>query len=226
MSTLIVTDIALYFATHTFLTSPCLKVYSPQQQCALKEMMLLYGCTGQLCWHLLYRSWNKAKSYLTVLSFQFILPSPLEPVEWVCAKRVPSKGLLYSNYTLKYISCWICRSSPKPIPKGRHWIHSKKWTQWSFEVKGARLTFLERATIHEKKKKNAFHTSIVSIYSMTHLNTYIMCVFYIVVFGMTLVWGISTNAPNKGCPRALRNTEIPFPPGSLAFCFAVASRAC
>lgn len=58
---------------------------------------------------------------------------------------------------------------------------------------------------------NAFHTSIVSIYSMTHLNTYIMCVFYIVVFGMTLVWGISTNAPNKGCPRALCNTEIPFP---------------
>lgn len=153
MSTLIVTDIALYFATHTFLTSLCLKVYSPQHQCALKEMMLLYGCTGQLCWHLLYRSWNKAKSYLTVLSFQFILPSPLEPVEWVCAKRVPSKGLLYSNYTLKYISCWICRSSPKPIPKGRHWIHSKKWTQWSFEVKGARLTFLERATIHEKKKE-------------------------------------------------------------------------
>lgn len=150
---------------------------------------------------------------------------PFEPVEWVCAKRVPSKGLLYSNYTLKYISCWICRSSPKLIPKGRT-LNSLEEVNAVILRSQRSSTNISREGYDSWEKKNAFHTSIVSIYSMTHLNTYIMCVFYIVVFGMTLVWGISTNAPNKGCPRALCNTEIPFSPGSLAFCFAVASRAC
>lgn len=37
-----------------------------------------------------------------------------------------------------------------------------------------------------------------------------MCVFYIAVFRMSLVWSISMNAPSKGRPRALHKAEIPF----------------
>lgn len=76
--------------------------------------------------------------------------------------------------------------------------------------KSKELDWKVRATEQFIRKKECISYSNF-IYLLNDSSEYIMCVFYIAVFGMSLVWGISMNAPNKECPRARHGTaEIPF----------------
>lgn len=121
-------------------------------------------------------------------------------------------------YTDTPISLLNLGSSP-PLrhryPQDDHSIHSWKRKllnekSMPSKSKGAWLKFPVRAIEQFIRKMNAFHTPILCSHSIIHLNIYSNVCFYIVVFGMTLVWNISANAPKKGCPRALHKTEIPF----------------
>lgn len=76
--------------------------------------------------------------------------------------------------------------------------------------KSKELDWKVRATEQFMRKKECISYSNF-IYLLNDSSEYIMCVFYIAVFGMSLVWGISMNAPNKEWPRARHSTaEIPF----------------
>lgn len=76
--------------------------------------------------------------------------------------------------------------------------------------KSKELDWKVRATEQFMRKKECISYSNF-IYLLNDSSEYIMCVFYIAVFGMSLVWGISMNAPNKEWPRARHGTaEIPF----------------
>ncbi len=160
------------------------------------------NCSGA-CWC----SWNKAKSHLTVLSLQFICP--LEPVERVPAKRVPSIGPLCSNYTLINISQLNLRERSTTDTHGTTAVftHDTNKTKLKSQRSLTKISSEGYWTIHEKNECISYSNFI---YLLNDSSEYIMCVFYIAVFGMSLVWGISTNAPNKRCPRAPHKTEIPF----------------
>lgn len=151
-----------------------------------------------------------------------ILSAPFEPVEQEPAKCVPSIGLLCNSCTLIYIcqlDLRVLLTTGQPVS----FIHDRKKNMPS---KSKELD--EKFPEGYWKKKIHGNNECISYSNFTYLlnnsSEYIKCVFYIAVFGM-LVWGISTNAPNKGCPRLLHQREIPISwlTGSL---LAVATCAC
>lgn len=175
-----------------------------------------YMCVRGNCSGTCYCSWNKAKSHLTVLSFKYICP--LKLVEWVFAKCVIYRPAVQQLHTDIPVSLLNLGSSP-PLhhryPQDDHSIHSwkknLKWKNMPSKSKGAWQKFPLRAIEQFMRKINAFHTPILSIYSIIHLNIYSRVFFYIVVFGMTLVWSISTNAPEKGDQEHSTKQRFLFP---------------
>ena len=226
MSTFIVTDITI-FCQNTQLTFCNLMRYHAPHLCALKEVTLFIGCTGQ---PLLAPAGKSKQSQMVSYSTVFLIYLPHmnqlnEPVQNVCRLQAFCAAVV----TL-YTSDWICRSSPPLIPKGRPLYSLLKKSLYLYKyimyicintclLSQRSLTQNSREgywTIHVKNE-------CISYSNFIYLNSslkYITCVFYIVVFGISLIWGISTNAPNREWPKALHNTEIPFSwlTGSLLSC--------